>query len=65
LYDLVGNVSEWLSTRSTGKPNEKAYTGGSYKDTFFNKQNPPSKLRWTSAAKSHEIGFRVVLVPKQ
>ena len=60
LYDVVGNVSEWLA-RSGGK--ENVYAGGSYLN--FSQKTVGTRARERTLEKGPNVGFRVILVPSQ
>jgi hypothetical protein len=60
LYDVVGNVSEWLA-RSGAK--ENVYAGGSYLN--FTQKTVGSRARERTLEKGPNVGFRVILVPPQ
>jgi formylglycine-generating enzyme required for sulfatase activity len=60
LYDVVGNVSEWLG-HSSDKLN--SYAGGSYLQVI--PKTGGTKIRESASDKGPNIGFRVILVPSQ
>ncbi len=58
LYDVVGNVSEWLTG---SRPKDNVYAGGSYLN--FSARTLGTRAREKTLEKGPNIGFRVVLVP--
>jgi hypothetical protein len=60
LYDVVGNVSEWLAGSST---KDNVYAGGSYLN--FSSRTVGTRAREKVKAKGPNIGFRLVLIPPQ
>lgn len=67
MYDMGGNVAEWLENTSRNKKNNKLIRGGSY---FTNSKsakiyNSDEKYsHWPSDRRHHAIGFRLVRIPK-
>jgi formylglycine-generating enzyme required for sulfatase activity len=60
LYDIVGNVSEWIWRSGEKGP---VYAGGSYLN--FSPKTVGTKARERTLEKGPNIGFRVILVPAQ
>ena len=58
LYDLLGNVSEWVSTSTGGRLSS---IGGSFRDTAA--EDPPGPRRRDQRLPSDEIGLRIAVLP--
>lgn len=58
--DLLGNVSEWTTTR-TGKSKRFRVFGGSFKDSIKGRLAPFAVNRMAATARSDDVGFRIAL----
>ena len=60
LYDLLGNVHEWVSGRSGAKLDS---IGGSFAESWEPAGGPPQPARKDQARAFHDVGLRIVVLP--
>jgi formylglycine-generating enzyme required for sulfatase activity len=67
MYDMAGNVAEWLENAARNKKNNKLIRGGSYFTNTKSARIYSSDEKYSdypSNRRHHAIGFRLVRVPK-